>query len=295
MINPIETLNEYYYQSSQDEYDGWREFAREEVIAIESRCLANNARKMCTTVGTSVIALMAVAMFASTGWTAEDTRFSKHQSIRISGGAVIGSGGAVIGGVTGGPVGLVVGATLGTWLGDRFDEERNARTQFKQRWIEAEEEVAALNDLVASSEHQVAVLESQIHQENREMQNTLRDALDVQVLFRTNESTLPDETQNRLLRLAGLLAHLDGTLIHIEGHADSRGHQEHNDQLSAQRATFVRDLLIEAGVPLNRIMIDGYGETYASAEENDVDSMAMERRVDLTLIRNGSENRVAQK
>ena len=288
MINPIETLNEYYYQSSQDEYDGWREFAREEVIAIESRCLANNARKMCTTVGTSVIALMAVAMFASTGWAAEDTGLSKHQSIRIS-------GGAVIGGVTGGPVGLVVGATLGTWLGDRFDEERNARTQFEQRWIEAEEEVAALNDLVASSEHQVAVLESQIHQENREMQNTLRDALDVQVLFRTNESTLPDETQNRLLRLAGLLAHLDGTLTHIEGHADSRGHQEHNDQLSAQRATFVRDLLIEAGVPLNRIMIDGYGETYASAEENDVDSMAMERRVDLTLIRNGSENRVAQK
>ena len=288
MINPIETLNEYYYQSSQDEYDGWREFAREEVIAIESRCLANNARKMCTTVGTSVIALMAVAMFASTGWTAEDTRFSKHQSIRIS-------GGAVIGGVAGGPVGLVLGATLGAWLGDRFDEERNARTQFEQRWIEAEEEVAALNDLVASSEHQVAVLESQIHQENREMQNTLRDALDVQVLFRTNESTLPDETQNRLLRLAGLLAHLDGTLIHIEGHADSRGHQEHNDQLSAQRATSVRDLLIEAGVPLNRIMIDGYGETYASAEENDVDSMAMERRVDLTLIRNGSENRVAQK
>ena len=288
MINPIETLNEYYYQSSQDEYDGWREFAREEVIAIESRSLANNARKMCTTVGTSVIALMAVAMFASTGWTAEDTGLSKHQSIRIS-------GGAVIGGVTGGPVGLVVGATLGAWLGDRFDEERNARTQFEQRWIEAEEEVAALNDLVASSEHQVAVLESQIHQENREMQNTLRDALDVQVLFRTNESTLPDETQNRLLRLAELLAHLDGTLIHIEGHADSRGHQEHNDQLSAQRATFVRDLLIEAGVPLNRIMIDGYGETYASAEENDVDSMAMERRVDLTLIRNGSENRVAQK
>ena len=110
MINPIETLNEYYYQSSQDEYDGWREFAREEVIAIESRRLANNARKMCTTVGTSVIALMAVAMFASTGWTAEDTRFSKHQSIRIS-------GGAVIGGVAGGPVGLVLGATLGASRG----------------------------------------------------------------------------------------------------------------------------------------------------------------------------------
>ena len=239
-------------------------------------------------VGISVIALAIATIFTSTGWTAEDTRFSKHQSISIG-------GGAVIGGVAGGPVGLVLGSTLGAWLGDRFDEERNARVRFEQLWTEAEEEVAALNDLVASNEYQVAALESQIHQENREMQNTLRDALDVQVLFRTNESTLPNDTQKRLLRLAGLLAHLDGTLIHIEGHTDSRGNQEHNDQLSAQRATSVRDLLIEAGVPLNRIMIDGYGETYASAEENDVDLMAMERRVDLTLIRNGNENRVAQK
>ena len=273
MVNPIKTLNEHYHQSSQDIYDSRREL---------------QAHKIRVMLGTSVIAVMAAIMFASTGWTAEDTQFSKHQSIRIG-------GGAVIGGVAGGPVGLVLGTTLGAWLGDRFDEERNARIRFEERWTEAEEEVAALNDLVTSSEHQVAVLESQIHQENREMRNTLRDALDVQVLFRTNESTLPGETQNRLLRLAGLLADLDGTLIHIEGHADSRGDQEHNDQLSAQRAISVRDLLIEAGVPLNRIMIDGHGETYAAAEENDVDSMAMERRVDLTLIRNGNENRVAQK
>jgi len=289
MINPIKTLNEHYYQSSQDTYEGWCEVARKEATSIrELRRSANKARKMCMTVGTSVIVLVVATVFASTGWAAESTGFSKHQSIRIG-------GGAVIGGVAGGPVGLVLGTTLGAWLGDRFDEEHNARIQLEQRWTEAKEEVAALNDLVTSSEHQVAALESQIHQENRNMQNTLRDALDVQVLFRTNESTLPDETQDRLLRLAGLLAHLDGTLIHIEGHADSRGDQEHNDQLSAQRASSVRDLLIEAGVPLNRIMIDGYGETYASAEENDIDSMAMERRVDLTLIRNGNENRVAQK
>jgi len=233
------------------------------------------------------IILVTTAMFTATGWTAEDTRTSKHESIGIG-------GGAAIGGVAGGPIGLVLGAALGALLGDRFDEEHDARVQSEQRWTEAEAEVAALNGLVISSERQVVELETQLRQETREMQTTVRDALDVQVLFRTNESTLPDETQTRLLRLAELLARLDGTLIRVEGHADSRGNQEHNDQLSAQRAAAVRDTLIRAGVPTSRISMDAHGETYASAAENDVDALAMERRVQLTLIRNGDERRIAQ-
>ena len=40
--------------------------------------------------------------------------------------------------------------------------------------------------------------------------------------------------------------------------------------------------------------MNAHGEAFASAEENDVDAMAMERRVDLTLIRNTQNNRVAQ-
>jgi len=235
-----------------------------------------------------IIVLVTAAMFTATGWTAETTRTSKHESIGIG-------GGAAIGGAAGGPVGLVVGAALGAWLGDRFDEEHNARIQYEQRWTEAEAEVQALNGLVASSERQVAVLETQLRQESREMHTTVRDALDVKVLFRTNESALPEETETRLLRLAELLARLDGTLIRIEGHADARGNQEHNEQLSAQRAAAVRDTLIRAGVPVGRITLAAHGEAYATAAENDVDALAMERRVDLTLIRNAEENRIAQK
>ena len=233
------------------------------------------------------IVLVTAAMFTATGWTAENPRPSKHESIGIG-------SGAAIGGAAGGPIGIVLGAALGAWLGERFDEEHNARVEFEQRWTEAETEVEALNGLVTTRDRQVATLETQL-QDTREMHTTVRDALDVQVLFRTNESTLPEETETRLQRLAELLASLDGTMIRIEGHADSRGNQEHNEQLSAQRAAAVRDTLIRAGVPVGRITVAAHGEAYASAAENDVDALAMERRVDLTLVRNGDENRIAQK
>ena len=234
------------------------------------------------------IVIAAVVLFSATAWTAEQPLTSKPEAIGIG-------SGAAIGGVAGGPIGFIVGAAVGAWLGDRFNEEHTARVTFEERWTQAEAEVDALNGLIENSEQRVASLESQLRRETREMQSTVRDALAVQVLFKTNESTLPEDTEERLARLADLLARMDGMLVHIEGHADARGDQDHNEQLSAQRAVTVRDTLIRAGVPASRITVDAHGETHASAEENDVDSLAMERRVDLTLIRSADENRIAQK
>lgn len=236
----------------------------------------------------SIIVLIAGASLATSAWTAENPSASRHENIGIG-------GGAVIGGAAGGPIGLMLGAALGAWLGDRYHAEHSARLQFEERWNDARAEVAELNGLVTTSERRAAALEAQLGHETRKMQAALSDALDVKVLFRTNESSLPEETRARLLRLAELLAGLDGTLIRIEGHADARGDQEHNEQLSARRAASVRNALIEAGVPTSRIAVDAHGETHATAAENDVDALALERRVDLTLIRSGDGNRIARK
>ena len=232
------------------------------------------------------LVLLTAALFTTSGWTAEDVPPSRHESIGIG-------SGAAIGGLAGGPVGVVLGAALGGWVGEQFDTQRTARVAFEQRWTEARAEIEALNGLVTSSERHVAALQTEL-QATREMHTSMRDVLDVQVLFRTNESTLPEATETRLLRLAALLARLDGTLIRIEGHADSRGDPVYNERLSAQRAATVRDVLLSAGVPVTRIMTAAHGEAHALAAENDVDALAMERRVDLTLIRNGNEHRMVQ-
>lgn len=241
------------------------------------------------------IVLFVTAAFSAAGWAADESQASKYETIGL------GSGGAV-GAAAGGPVGFIVGTAVGAWLGDQFNRQHRARDEFEQNLMASETRVTELDDLLNDAEHQVSSMESQVsalesrlREETRQLRTVVRDALDVQVLFRTNEDTLPDETRQRLARLAGALAGLDDMLVRIEGHADARGETDHNEQLSAQRAAAVMETLIRAGVPAGRISVDHYGEQQSSAAENDLDGLAMERRVRLTLESRDHDTRVMGK
>lgn len=235
-----------------------------------------------------------IAMFSTAGWAADESRASKYETVGL------GSGGAV-GAAVGGPVGFIVGAAVGAWLGDQFNQQHRARSEFEQSWMESESHATELNgqlktaeQQVASMESQVSAMESRLHRETEQLRRTVRNALDVQVLFRTNEDEVSEETRRRLLRMATALAGLEDMLVRIEGFADARGNNEYNEQLSAQRAATVRETLIRAGVPADRISVDAYGEQYSTAAEDDVDALAMDRRVKLTLISSDEEARVAR-
>ena len=235
----------------------------------------------------STIIALIVTTFASVGWAAESAKPNKFENIDLGSGAAIGA-------AAGGPVGLLLGAAAGIWLGDRFDAERSARVTFEERWTETREQVAGLNGLIESSERQIAVLETRNRQDARAIENAVREALDVHILFKTDETEVADNTQDRLVRLASLLARMEGMSISVGGYADSRGDAEHNAQLSAQRAANVRATLIRAGIPSGRISVDAFGEQHSVADEKDLDALAFDRRVQLTLIPTGSPERVAR-
>ena len=223
----------------------------------------------------------------SVGWAAEPDRSTKLENIGLGSGAVIGA-------AAGGPVGMLLGAAAGIWLGDRFDQEKRARIEFEQRWTTAREQVADLNGLIEQGDRQIAMLETRNRQDARAMRDAVGEAVDVHILFKTDETEVADETQDRLSRLANLLARMEGMSIRVGGYADARGAAEHNAQLSAQRAASVRNTLIRAGIPAARITVDAYGEQYASADEKDLDALAFDRRVQLTLTPTGSTARIAQ-
>jgi outer membrane protein OmpA-like peptidoglycan-associated protein len=234
-----------------------------------------------------IITGISATVLTNVGWAAEANHEPNQERIGLA-------SGAVLGGLAGGPLGVVLGAAFGGWLGDEFDEQRHERDDFEERWEQARAEVASLNGLVQGAEQQLAQLTSEYGRETAAMREKVRDALDVQVLFKTGDTSLAEETGQRLTRLAELVADMDGMLLRIEGHADARGAAEFNEQLSAQRAATVRDVLIRAGVPSGRIVIDALGEREADAVDEDIDGMALDRRVQLTLIPSASEGRMAR-
>ena len=233
------------------------------------------------------IIIVIATTLTSVAWAAEPDRSRKLENIGLGSGAVIGA-------AAGGPVGLLLGAAAGIWLGDRFDAEQTARVEFEQRWTDAREQVADLNSLIENGEQRIANLETRNSRDARAMRDAVGEALEVHILFKTDETVVADETQRRLSRLANLLLRMEGMSIRVGGYADARGAAEHNAQLSVQRAANVRDILIRAGIPAARISVDAYGEQYAAADEQDLDALAFDRRVQLTLIPTGSSARVAQ-
>jgi outer membrane protein OmpA-like peptidoglycan-associated protein len=241
-----------------------------------------------------VIVLLVSCVLATTSWAGERHRVrhdggsgtDKETGIGLGAGAAIGA--------LGGPVGVVLGAAFGGWLGDRFHHERADKQAADQRYEQARTDLEAAEQKAATQMQELTAARTSLAAEQDTHRRDLEEALALEVLFRTEDSSLDDGTQQRLTRLAGLVAPMSGTVVRIEGHTDARGTEDYNDQLSALRAANVRDVLIRGGLPAERIVVTAAGESGAAAPEQDTDGMALERRVEITLV-DGAQNRVASR
>jgi outer membrane protein OmpA-like peptidoglycan-associated protein len=214
-------------------------------------------------------------------------RAAKEESIGLGSGAAIGA-------IAGGPVGLIVGAAFGGWLGDRFHGERAARRDADERAAQASAHAGSLENLLATSERIVAEKDAELYSARVAHRRDLQEALSVEVFFRTEESGLGGDTAERLTRLATLIEPMEGAVIRLEGHADARGTESFNTSLSTARAEAVRDALIRGGMPAERVIVTGVGETASTAAEQDADGMALERRVEMNVVDVDGAGRVAE-
>lgn len=201
--------------------------------------------------------------------------------------------GAVIGGLAGGPVGFVIGAAFGGWLGDRFHQEKTARREADERATQASAHAGSLQTLLAASERAAAEKDAMLFTERVAHRRNLQEALSVEVFFRTEESGLGGMTEERLAKLASLIEPMEGAVIRLEGHTDARGTETFNTTLSTERAQAVREALIRGGMPPERVIVTAAGETGSTAAEQDVDGMALERRVEMNIV-DGESTRIAE-
>jgi len=235
---------------------------------------------------TPIVALVASALIANTAIAAKPAKYREE-------GMGLGSG-AIAGAIAGGPIGLLIGAAAGAIIGNKFKQEHKAKDEFQAMYEEANELANSLEVLVVGSEDEIESLQFVLRRQEDAYRNALQEAFDVEVYFRTGEAALQQTVAERVERLGAIMRDFDDFAIIIEGHADPRGDDSYNEQLSAERAAAVREALIRSGLPGEKITTRASGERASRASEGDLDGMALERRVDLTIVYPlPRENRVA--
>lgn len=104
------------------------------------------------------------------------------------------------------------------------------------------------------------------------------------VLFVTGKVELLPSARERLDSIAKSLTELDSKVtFKIEGHTDSRGTDQFNEQLSQERAQSVADYLASRGVDRGRIQTVGMGESKPVASNDTPEGRANNRRVEIVI------------
>jgi len=104
------------------------------------------------------------------------------------------------------------------------------------------------------------------------------------VLFDTAKYSLRPQARERLAKVAGVLLGHPGLKLEVEGHTDSVGGEEYNQNLSEQRAGSVRDYLIHEGITaMNSVPAKGFGKSQPVATNDTAAGRQLNRRVELIV------------
>jgi len=103
------------------------------------------------------------------------------------------------------------------------------------------------------------------------------------VTFDTNSTVVRPGLYSELNRVAGVLSQYPQTLVRVEGHTDSVGTNEYNQDLSVRRAMAVKSLLVQRGIADSRIDSVGYGETMPVATNDTEAGRQRNRRVEIKI------------
>ena len=103
------------------------------------------------------------------------------------------------------------------------------------------------------------------------------------VLFRSGSFELLPGARERLAKVSGIVLAYPSLHVAIEGHTDSVGGDEYNQELSERRAQSVRDYFVQQGIPANAIEARGFGKSEPIASNDTPEGRQQNRRVELVL------------
>jgi outer membrane protein OmpA-like peptidoglycan-associated protein len=229
----------------------------------------------------TLIATAGLVALGVSGAAGAAERAPKEETIGVVSGLVVGA-------AAGGPIGAIVGAAVGALIGDRYHVQKENVALLEERLRDSDQTLAATAAELKSSKEQLVANKEQIAALTEEIRSqplppSVQKTLRGEIMFRTNDATLTDDTSAYLGELAQLLTAAPAIVVKVEGYADPRGTEGENLALSGKRAASVREALLAGGIAEDRIMMVAHGEDGSGSQEGDVDGYALDRRVVITI------------
>lgn len=218
--------------------------------------------------------MMSVALFAAC--SKKTTQTGKPGMSKTEKGAVIGAStgavaGAVIGNrsentVLGAILGAAVGGSVGVIVGHKMDK------QAKQM----EEELGKTATVERVGEG-------------------IKLTFNSQLLFDFGKTDLKSSNKKDLRKFAETLVQYPETNLLVVGHTDDVGSEVFNQDLSEKRADAVAQQLISEGVKIDRMKIQGWGETQPAVLNDTEAGRTQNRRVEIAIFANEAMKMEAKK
>ena len=163
-----------------------------------------------------------------------------------------------------------------------------ARAQADSARQQAEAEASRAHSLAAKSEQEKEALRANLREQLNVVLETRETARGLvvnvsDVLFDTGKANLKPGAREKLARVSGILAAHPGLRLEIEGHTDSVGTDEYNQNLSERRAQTVREYLVSQRIAADSVIAKGFGETQPVATNDNAAGRQQNRRVELVV------------
>lgn len=104
------------------------------------------------------------------------------------------------------------------------------------------------------------------------------------ITFATDESDIRPAFYDVLNSVAIVLREFNQTLVDVNGHTDSDGSDEYNEELSSRRANSVAQYLVSQQLDSQRFSVQGYGEGQPVASNTSATGKAQNRRVEIQIV-----------
>ncbi len=105
--------------------------------------------------------------------------------------------------------------------------------------------------------------------------------------FSTDSATIESLASTVIDKLVKYAKVCPNSIIEVGGHTDSRGNDAHNYLLSKQRAQTIINSLVKSGIGIDRLVVQGYGESRPLSDNSTEKGQAQNRRIEFKYLREG--------